>query len=159
MPRCRAAALRRQLIVSLARLLKQEFFHFSLFTIHLQHNGASFVEQSLLTALLFANFLYQMVATQARHLLASRGLTTQIEAANDILDGKLIRQTIKSLVGLLTALHIHAGVLQLVVELVLGHRTKVVTLTGKLDVGYQLSQTPIDLVRLKLTTPVLTVLL
>ena len=134
MPRRRAAAVPRHYII-----------HFSL----LQHDGSCLLEQRLFTAFLFAHFLYQVVATQASHLLASRRCTTQVETTNHILDDKLIRQAIEGLVCPLPTLHIDAGVLQLVVEIGLGHGTEVVTLTGKLDVRNQLCQTPIHLVRLK----------
>jgi len=116
MPRCRSAACR-----SIREKLK--------------HLRTRFTEQSLLTIL---HLFYEMVAIQARYFLTSRGIAAKMKASHDIFAGKLLRQSLESLKGFLLALEIHAGILQLIVEIGLCHGPKVMTLTSVLDIGYQL---------------------
>lgn len=105
MPRCRAAAVSEWL----------------------QNDGSRFAEESLFCPTFLTDLLYQMVTLQAKHLLACRGIATQIETASHVLNGEFLGQSAESLVGLLATLHVDGGVACLIVEILLSHRSKVVT--------------------------------
>ena len=85
MPRCRNAAA---------------------FVYNLIHGSPRLMEQRLLLPLLFNPF-YQVVTTQTSHLLTSRSLASKVKTAHHVLDCKLLRQSRKTVIGLLPALHVH----------------------------------------------------
>ena len=91
------------------------------------HNQPSrFLEYGLGRAILHkvARLLHQMIPHQSVDLHTRRRLVGQVEAASGFLNGKLLRQAVKRLDGTLPALHIHAGILHLVVEVGFGQYQK-----------------------------------
>ena len=104
----------------------------------LQNDVSRFAEQCFFTTMLFAHFLYKMISEQATNFTASWCYTAKIKASHDVLAREFLRQSLESLKGFLLALEIHAGILQLIVEIGLCHDTKVMALTSVLDVHNQL---------------------
>ena len=91
-----------------------------------------------------------MISLKSRGFHSCR-VIVEPEAAHDIFDCEFLRQPIESLDGLLSPLYVGCSIAVLIVEIGFCQSAKVVALTSILDVGDELSQTPVHIVRLKRT--------
>ena len=103
--------------------------------LRLKHYRACLLKECFYRSPFFAYLDDKMITKQMANLVSSRPFAAKMKASHHVFAREFLRQTFESLESLLFTLEVHTGILQLVVEISLGHGAKVVALTSVLDVG------------------------